>query len=95
MAELKCPTKEKLKKLASFLTESIERVKHCCPSGYMKTTDGESSNTSRLVDADILKIARGEDISANRYVNSSASSSSSSSPLQKQRYLDIRLFQNF
>ena len=86
MAELKCPTKEKLTKFTTFLVESIERVTFCCPTGaHVENDGGNSSNFTSVINDDILKIARGEDPSPNRYITSSASSSSSSSPLQKQR----------
>ena len=86
VAELKCPTKERLTKLASFLVESIDRVTYCCPmSSYAESSQNPSIYIPRVINEDILKIARGEDVLAVRYINSSSSSSSSSSPLQKQR----------
>ena len=85
VAELKCPTKERLTKLASFLVESIDRVTYCCPMSSYAETSQNSCYIPRVINEDILKIARGEDVLAVRYINSSSSSSSSSSPLQKQR----------
>ena len=86
VAELKCPTKEKLSKLIAYLVESIERVRCYCPNASTDKSGGYTSNVSAAITDDMLKIARGQDPTADKYaVTSSTSSSSSSSPLQKQR----------
>ena len=86
VAELKCPTKEKLSKLVTFLVESIERVRCYCPNATIGSSDGCPPSFSTTITDDMLKIARGHNPALDRYaITSSASTSSSSSPLQKQR----------
>ena len=90
IAELKCPTKEKLSKLANFLVESIDRVERCCPGALIG--EGGTKISPAAVSDDILRIARGEDPSSKMCPNSvfsSSSSSSSSSPLHQHWYVTI------